>query len=344
MNEQAPEAEPGFLDRLRVRYSWLDHVLRAYQRFSEQNGGFFAAGLTYYSIFALFPTLMVGFASVGFMLSRRPELLRTIDEKIMSAVSGPLARQLVELMNSAIDARTSVGLIGLGTAAWAGLGWMSHLRAAISEMWAQPSNGNGYVRTKLSDLLAMIGTFLVTLSTIALSALSQTGPMRAVLRWLAIPEFSIFDEIFRVVSLLVSLLVTWLLFTWMIARLPREKVRLVNSMRAGLLAAVAFELFKQGASIYLRIVLRSPTGAAFGPVLGVMVFANVTAMLVLFATAWAATATPEDPRDRHIEPPSPVVISPRIQVDDGLSSRQTVAAVAAGALGALTLSRFFRNR
>ena len=340
-NEQA---EPGILDRLRARHGWLDHVLRAYQRFSERNGGFYAAGLTYYSIFALFPLLMVGFAAVGFMLSRRPEWLRMIDDKIASSVSGPLAKQLLDLMNSAIDARTSVGLIGLATAAWAGLGWMSHLRVALSEMWGHDANGAGYLRTKLSDLLAMIGTFMVILATLALSALGHSGPMRAALRWLGIPELSIFDGIFRVVSILVSLLVTWLLFTWMIARLPREKVRLVSSMRAGVLAAVGFELFKQVASVYLRVVLRSPAGAAFGPVLGLMVFANVTGLMVLFAAAWAATAHPEDPREEHVEPPPPAVISPRIQLQEGLRPRQTAAAMAAGAVGALALSRLLKRR
>lgn len=344
MGEQDEQAEPGILDRLRARFGWLDHAVRAYHRFSEQNGGFYAAGLTYYTIFALFPVLMVGFAVVGFMLSRRKEWLSTIDDKIMSAVSGPMAKQIVSLMNTAIDARTSVGIIGLATAAWAGLGWMTHLRVALSEMWGQPANGDGFVRTKLSDALAMVGTFLVIMLTIALSALGQAGPMRALLKWLEIPQFLIFDEFFRVLSILVSLLVTWLLFTWMIARLPREPVRLIASMRAGLLAAVAFELFKQGASIYLRVVLRSPTGAAFGPVLGLMVFANVTAMLMLFATAWAATSHPEDQPEKEIAPPPPAVISPRIEVDEGLSSRQTAAAMAAGAVGALTLSRFFRRR
>ena len=61
MNEPA---KPGVLDRLRARFGWFDHIMRAYQRFDECNGGFFAAGLTYYTIFALFPVLMVGFAVV----------------------------------------------------------------------------------------------------------------------------------------------------------------------------------------------------------------------------------------------------------------------------------------
>ncbi|MEB3969348.1 inner membrane protein YhjD [Mycobacterium ulcerans] len=315
--------------------------MRAAKRFNEQRGGFFAGGLTYYTIFALFPLLMVGFAVFGFVLASHPDLLKTINGKIRESVSGALSQQLVGLMNSAIDARASVGLIGLATASWAGLTWMSHLRVALSEMWAHPVQRVGYVRTKLSDLTAMIGTFLVTILTIALTALGHLRPMATVLSWFGIPELAIFNVVFRLISILISVLVAWLMFTWMIARLPRQPGRLGTSMQAGLMAAIGFELFKQVASIYLRTVLRSPAGAAFGPVLGLMVFANVTAYLVLFATAWAAT---KDPYSEHIEPPDPAIISPRIQVEEGLGVRQTVAALIAGAVGALTISRLFRRR
>jgi membrane protein len=335
-------AKPGTLDRLRARFGWFDHVMRAYQRFDDRNGGFFAAGLTYYTIFALFPVLMVGFAAGGFILSRRPQLLRTIDDHILSSITGALGHQLVELMDSAIDARASVGIIGLATAAWAGVGWISHMRAAVTEMWEeQQLDSPGFVRNKLSDLTAMVGTFLVITATLGLTALSQEAPMRAVLRWLGIPEFSAFNEIFRGISILVSLLVSWMLFTWMIARLPRQKVNLVDSMRAGLLAAIGFELFKQVASIYLRVVLRSPAGATFGPVLGLMVFSYITAYLVLFATAWAATAS-DDPRAKPVDPPPPAIIAPRVQLDEGLSTRQTLTAMGVGAVGALAFSRLAR--
>lgn len=284
-------AEPGVLDRLRARFGWLDHVVRAFTRFNDRNGSLFAAGLTCYTIFAIFPLLMVGFGVGGFALSRRPELLTTLEERIRTSVSGAVGQQLVDLMNSAIDARASVGVIGLATAAWVGLGWMWHLREALSQMWAHPVAPAGYLRTKLSDLAAMVGTFVVIVATIALTVLGHARPMAAVLRWLEIPQFSVFDEIFRGISVLVSVLVSWVLFTWMIGRLPREPVGLVTAARAGLMAAVGFELFKQVGAIYLQIVLRSPAGAVFGPVLGLMVFAFVTAWLILFATAWAATAS-----------------------------------------------------
>lgn len=335
-------AKPGILDRLRSRYGWLDHVLRAYARFDDRNGGFFAAGLTYYTIFALFPLLMVGFAAFGFLLARRPQLLRTIDDRIRSQVTGALGQQLLDLMNSAIHARTSVGVIGLATAVWAGLGWISHLRQALTEMWwHQRAESPGFVQNKFSDLLAMLGTFAVIVVTVALTTVGHAAPLAALLKWLGVPEFVVFDWLFWLVSILIATLVSWLLFTWMIARLPREKVSLVDSMRAGLIAAIGFELFKQVASIYLRTVLRSPAGAAFGPVLGVMLFAYITAYLVLFCTAWAATAS-DDPRDRPVAPPAPAIIAPRVQLEEGLTTRQTVTAMGLGAVAALAFSRLTR--
>ena len=262
------------LERLRRRYRWLDHAVRAQQRYDQARGDFYAAGITYFTIFALFPVLMVGFAVVGFVLASRPRLLAEIDTKVKATVSGDLGPQLISLMDAAIESRTSVGLIGLGVALWAGLGWMSNLREALSHMWGQPYARAGFVDTKLSDLVALVSAFLAGLLTIGLTALPSVLGLAAPL---------------RVVSMLGSLGVSWLLFSWMIARLPRRPVSLRSAARAGLLAAVGFEVFKQVASIYLGEVLRGPAGAAFGPVLGLMVFAYMTTRLVLFATTWAAT-------------------------------------------------------
>jgi membrane protein len=262
------------LERLRRRYPWLDHAVRAQQRYDQSQGDFYAAGITYFTVFAMFPVLMVGFAVVGFVLARRPDRLAEIDSWVKGAVPGEFDEQIISLMDAAIDSRTSVGVIGLATALYVGLLWMQRLRAALSQMWGQQFPPPGFLNTKVSDVIALVAAFLASLLTIgfgvlATSALRLAGSV-------------------RLGSLVVSILVAWLLFTVMIARLPHDPVPLRRCAGAGLLAAIGFEGFKQVGSIYLQAVLHSPAGAVFGPVLGLMVFAYMTARLVLFATAWAA--------------------------------------------------------
>jgi membrane protein len=275
------------LERLRRRYPWLDHAVRAQQRYDQSQGDFYAAGITYFTVFAMFPVLMVGFAVVGFVLASRPDQLAEIDSWVKAAVPGEFGEQIISLMDAAIDSRTSVGVIGLATALYVGLLWMQRLRAALSQMWGQQFPPPGFLNTKVSDVIALVAAFLASLLTIgfgvlATSALRLAGSV-------------------RLGSLVVSILVAWLLFTVMIARLPHDPVPLRRCAGAGLLAAIGFEGFKQVGSIYLQAVLHSPAGAVFGPVLGLMVFAYMTARLVLFATAWAAE------RDLETELPGIVV-------------------------------------
>lgn len=334
---------PGIVARLRLRYPWFDRIMLANERYKKCKGDFFAAGLTYFTIFALFPLLMVGFAATGFVLSRSPELLADIEESIKNSVSGQIGEQMIDLMNSAIASRTSVGLIGLAVAGWAGLGWMSKLREALSEMWEQRFEPAGFVKTKLSDLAIMITTFAALVATVVLALLGDPAVMARLLSEVGIHDLPLLDLGLQVASRLVSLLVSWLVFTWVIARLPRESVSFASSIRAGLIAAVGFEVFKQIATLYLHSVLASPAGATFGPVLGLMVFAYITARLVLFATAWAATS-PENLRAAPVDLPGPAIIAPRVQLDGESSARKILAATAVGAVGALGFARLVRHR
>lgn len=335
--------EPGVMDRLRARFRWLDRVMRAQQRYKDCQGDFYAAGITYFTIFAMFPLLMVGFAAGGFVLASRPELMADIEDRIRATVAGDFGTQLVELMDSAIASRGTVGVIGLATAAWAGLGWMANLREALSQMWEQRTETDGFVRTKLSDLLALLSAFVALVVTFGLTALGNASLMARVLGWFGLHDVSALGGVLRAVSWLLSVLVSWLLFTWIIARLPRESVSFRSSLQAGLLAAIGFELFKQVASIYLQSVLHGPAGATFGPVLGIMVFAYVTARLILFATAWAAT-TAESLAAAPVEPPAPAQITPRVQVREGAGMSGAIAGFAAGVVGALGVARLLRRR
>ncbi|UXA20606.1 inner membrane protein YhjD [Mycobacterium sp. SMC-4] len=322
---------------------WFDHVMRAQGRYNEAKGDFYAAGITYFTIFALFPLLMVGFAIGGFVLASQPELLMSLQDRIRSAVGGDMGQQLAELMESAIDSRTSVGIIGLAAAAWAGLGWMANLREALSQMWGLYRNElPGFLRTKVSDLLALLSVFAALVVTVSLTALGNMSVMRNVLGWFGLTDAPGLSLGLRIASIGVSVLVSWLLFTFLIARLPRESVSFRSSVRAGLIAAVGFEIFKLVAAIYLRSVVTGPAGATFGPVLGLMVFAYITARLVLFATAWAATM-PENVQEAPVPAPGPAVIRNRIITRPGLAPWQAAAAALAGAVGALSWSRLRRR-
>ncbi|WP_153347139.1 inner membrane protein YhjD [Nocardia aurantia] len=324
------------LSRLRARVTalvqqrpWLDHVVRAGNRYQRQRADYYAAGLTYYTVLAMIPLLMVGFAVAGFVLSRNPDLLAELQSRIVRNFPGSLGGQLNDVVDEAVRSRTSVGVLGLLGAGYAGLGWMANLRAALGELWEHPVPLGNWFGSKFSDLLALLGLGVASLLSAGLSALAGSELGRDLLRLVRLDHAPGVNVLLTVASLLAAVLASWAVFAWVIARLPRQPVRLVSAVEAALIAAVAFEIWKQIASFYLKRVLTSPAGVAFGPIIGLMLFANITSRIILFATAWAATAADGAPEPASPDP-TPVVISPRVRA--GLTPSAGAALFGAGAV------------
>lgn len=69
-------------------------------------------------------------------------------------------------------------------------------------------------------------------------------------------------------------------------------------MRGTMIAAVGFEVIKMVMTYSLPKLVSSPSGAAFGSVLGLMAFFYFFARLTLLCAAWIGTA--EYPEDKKL--------------------------------------------
>ncbi|MEU1985299.1 inner membrane protein YhjD [Nocardia sp. NPDC019395] len=321
---------------------WLHHLVRAVGRYQSQRGDYYAAGITYFTVLSLFPLLMIAFAIAGFVLAGNADLLRELQDKVVENIPGEMGTQLNDLIDQAVGSRSAVGVLGLLTGLYSGLGWMANLRKALTEQWEQKSEDQNWFRTKLSDLGALLGLFLALALSLGLSILASSRLGVQLLERVGLGEMPGSRWLLWLLSTVLAMVASWALFTWIIARLPREPVTLRSAAKAAVLAALGFEVFKNIAGIYLRSILSSPAGAAFGSVIGIMVFSYVVYRIILFATAWAATAR-ENEQLASVPVPGPAVIRPRIQ-DAGRPRVRAVALFGAGALTVLGLSGLRRRR
>jgi membrane protein len=285
------------LDRYRRRYPSLDHLVRAAETYTRNNGDHYAAAITYFSVLSLVPLLMIAFAAAAFVLAGNQQLLAELQEQIRTAAPADLGNTLNQVIDEAIASRSSVGIIGLLIALYSGLGWMSNLREALTAQWEMRHEPQGFVRTKIVDLLALLGLGLALLVSFGITGAGTTFA-GALLDLAGLGHLFWARLVFYVLALALSLVGMWLVFLWVITRLPRVSVALRSALRAAILGAVGFEVLKQAFAVYLDSVSSSPTGRLFGPVIGLMVFAYFVSRFLLFVTAWAATA-------RDNRPPAP---------------------------------------
>jgi membrane protein len=278
---------------LRTRHDWIDHVARAVVRYHESHGNHLAAAITFYSLLNAVPLLMLAFAGAGYLLFLHPPLVTAVESGLARAVPPELAGAVEPVVTTAVGQRAAVGGFGLLAALWAGTWWMSNLRQALSAQWALPPRNPASVRRLLSDLLALAGMWCAVLGTLAVSAVG-TGIGEAALRLLGWSGTGWTRATQVGLGLLLGLAADWLIFYWVLTRLPRTRVHVRGAAHAALLGALGFEVLRHVLTLYLAGVSTSPGGAVFGSLLGLLLFAYLVSRFVLLVAAWVATTGGED--------------------------------------------------
>ena len=328
--------------RLRARHEWLDHLVRAGTRYTERHGDHYAGAITYFSVLSLVPLLMIGTSVAGFVLASQPALLQELREGITSAAPGGIGEMLNGVINSAVEQAGAVGAFGLLGALYSGVGWMSSLREALSEQWGQVPEPPMIVKRLIFDLLTLLGLGLAIAGSFAISGLGS-GFAASVLEFLGLADEAWARVLLGVLGFLLGLFANWLIFLWVIARLPREHATFRSAARAALMGALGFEVLKQVMIIYLASVTGSATGKIFGPFIGLLVFVFFASRFVLFVTAWAATSR-ENERELPARVPGPAIIRPEVTVRSGPTGGVAAGLVGAGVLAGLLLPRLRTRR
>jgi membrane protein len=210
---------------------------------------------------------------------------------------------------------------------------MSNLREALSEQWGQVPAAPPILKKTLFDLLTLIGLGLAMVVSFAITGLAS-GFAGTVLELVGLSEQGWAKFLLGLLGVVLGLVANWLIFLWVIARLPRRHATLRSAARAAVLGAVGFEVLKQIMTVYLASVTNSPTGQIIGPFVGLMVFAFFTSRFILFVTAWAATSR-ENEQEKPVEVPGPAVIRSELVVRSGPSGGTAAGLLGAGLIGGL---------
>ncbi|AVM00036.1 inner membrane protein YhjD [Gordonia iterans] len=324
---------------VRTRWRWLAHLLDTLERYTDRRGNVYAAAITFSGILSLVPILMVTFAVAGFVLASRPDLVDQMVDAVLAEFPGQMGETLGGVIESAIDSRATVGVIGLISAALTGIGWMSLVRTGLSEMWGGRIKRNA-VMSKVSDLGTFVGLGIMFVLTFALTALASGPVATKVLDWMDWEFLSNQVTLLRLATNLIAVLGTWWIFSIILARLPLRPVPMRAVRWTALTTAIVFTILKEVGGLYLQSVLNSPAGVAFGPLLGVMVFAYLASRIVLYASAWTA-ANPDnaqyltvDELDGAAPEPDRVVLAPVYETSEAPKARALLTAAGIGAAAA----------
>ncbi|NRQ32264.1 YihY/virulence factor BrkB family protein [Nonomuraea sp. NN258] len=274
------------VEHWRVRRPFVDHWIRALQRYQVQSGDRLAGAVTYFAFLSFFPLIALSYAVLGFVMANDAAMTKALERAIEERLPGISSTLDIAAIGSDKEVAGLIGLLGL---LYAGLGSIDALRGALREISMTSNPPLNFVLGKLRDLAALVLFGVTLISSVAVAGFATTAT-NAVMNFM-FDSTPVVNFVLRVTGIVASVSADWLLFVIMLAWVARIGQPFWVLAKGALLGAVGFGVLKQAATLLLGHTL-SNNGlyGTFAVIVGLLIWINFSARLVLLSAAWTATA------------------------------------------------------
>jgi membrane protein len=207
------------------------------------------ASLSYYTIFSLFPLILVILAIIQLLLDNSDTARAAIFDSL-SRVTGGFRDEFVQTLQAMQQSQHSSGIIGAITLLL-GASWVfGELVSAFNIIWSlQPPERGGPLQflraTLFSFALVLSAAFLLLVSMIVSAILTAVGAILATLSGGAL--------LWSIVSAIINLFVLMLIFALLLKYLPQTKVAWGDVWLGAALTATLWILLQNAIAFYIAL-------------------------------------------------------------------------------------------
>lgn len=262
------------IERARIRWPWFDVTVTTLRRFSDDDGGFYAAGLSYYVFFSIFPLLLFATSILGY-LSLDADTKKEILDAGVRAV--PLLKDALSPDGLATiqENRGGLALTGAVLALYSGSGAVVALEHALNKFRGVAQEPN-LVQKRLRSLvmLAVLGVGAV-LSVVATS----------VAGFAADPLGGVGSFIASVAGYVLGVALSAAIFAGAFKILPAAQTSWREVLPGAVAGALAFEVLKVAGAVFMSRgdEGRNATFGLFAAAAGLLIASYLVSQIVLLA-------------------------------------------------------------
>ena len=176
-----PERLLRAVDRFQRRRNVLAVPIAVFKKLGDDQGGHWAALITYYGFVSLFPLLLALATILSFVVQGDEQLQERILDSALAQfpiIGTEIRDNLGALRGSAVA--LAVGLVGV---VWAGMGVVLTLQGAMDDVWNVPrTSRRGFAGKRLRALLALVALGLAVVASAALATLGTSRGELGLLR------------------------------------------------------------------------------------------------------------------------------------------------------------------
>lgn len=258
---------------------------KTYAKFAADGCPRVGAALAYYSLFSLFPLLLLLISILGYLLASGMPLLVDARTSVLDSAANvmPQARDLLaRSIDLALAARGATTVVGLLTLVWSASNAFTQLYQALNLIWGcAPGPGiTAAIRSKLTAFAVVLGIGFLLLLCLVLSAALRISVDRTHL-------LPIWRAVWVGLNPLVSAGITTLVFALLYRYLPKTAAGWRDVWPGALLAGVAWEALRQVFTVYATRTNYVAVYGAVGSTIALLFWIYLSAQVLLFGAEFA---------------------------------------------------------
>ena len=254
-------------------------LLRTAQEMATDDSTHMAAGVAYYAFLSLFPLLVGATVILSFFVD--PENVESSISRFSDQYIPGSKDLVVANVEAVLRQRGAIGFLTLLGVLWYGSAVFGVVNRAINRAWDVRRDRPIYIRKPRQLLMALAFGALFLLS------LAATGVARLASDLTGFSDA--YDEFGRFVLQGISLALTFIIFLLIYKFMPNTKTFWRYVWTGALVAAILFEIAKNGFIIYLdRFADFENVYGSLAPVFGLLVWAYVSSLILIFGAELAA--------------------------------------------------------
>lgn len=264
------------LERARADHGAVDVAIRTFKRYSDDDGGFYAASLTYYTFFSIFPLLALSASIVGYLTFLSDDLRNRLLSQGLKAF--PLLNQVLsrEGLNTLQERRGLLAVTALIMALYAGSGGIVALEHSLNRI-NRIADEPGFVAARLRSLRWLGALMAAAVVTVGLTFVASAAG--------GIVDHPLAQGAVWLFARAGGIAVSTAVFIAAFKLLPQTPQGWRDVLPGALAAGIAFEVLKIVGTWYLErgAQSRQETFGAFAAAAGLLVASYLLSQVILLA-------------------------------------------------------------
>jgi membrane protein len=283
---------------VRNKAPWLTMLRHSVHQFHDNDLFTSAAAMSYFGLLTLFPGLILLLA-LGKRLTAGTDMLNEMLRRVAQAYPGS-GEFLDATVRSLSDLGTGVIITCVIVTLWAGSWVFAVVERALNRIWNTTSRAFLHGRALTLGMIGIVGLLLTvsvlfTSLLVAVQQLAGRLSPRQLERWSWIGALG--SAFWQIIFVLVSIVVTVILFMLVYRFMPNARVRLRDTLPGALIGGLSWEAGKYIFAWSFHYFHYDQIYGSVGAVVAVLTWGYVSSLILLFGAQLTAVFHREHPAE-----------------------------------------------